>query len=202
MMRFWGSVLAAVLMLIFGWLAASQAQTPRKASATAKKNLSQMTNKNARSVWAYRHDPVDRNGRNQALAIKIYFDEPNQDGFVTGSLRFWTDYNNGHYTDASMHSFTLPLQHVTNAGQAGRAHEHCSWTATPVTAGDSSMTVRVSLFKSKDNQGAGDPHRRLVVRFQFGNRDKDATDNCCDEDPDDDVLQEDSGTDDDTPPDP
>src|SRR6476619_238221 len=102
---FWGSMIVAILIVGFGWIV-GEGQTPKKASGTAKQNLSQMTNKNTRSVWVYRHDPGDKNGRNQALAIKMYFDEPNQDGYVTGSLRFWTDYSNGHYTDESMHSFS------------------------------------------------------------------------------------------------
>src|SRR3954469_24334332 len=86
----------------------------------AKKSLtsnakSQMTN-NRNKVWIYRHAVGDKNLRSQALAIKVYFAEPANDGTINGTLRFWTRGDTSGYSE--LHKYTLGPLAVTNAGEA------------------------------------------------------------------------------------
>jgi hypothetical protein len=191
--------------MIFAMLGINaHAQTAKTAKSKLTGDASHMASSN-NSAWIYRRDPADqianadKNSRNGSLCTVLYLSDAAGDGTVGGSLIFYRDFDYGSNRYADKHKYVLPPLPITNAGKAGRVHEHVTWTATPLTSGDSSIEVHVSLMKGKDNNGKADPHRRLVVRFKYPARLKDDFDDCCDQDPDDDVLQEENPPPDDPP---
>jgi hypothetical protein len=204
MKRLMGMGLMGAMVLTMLWINA-QAQTVKTAKSTTTKSPSHMANSN-NSVWTYRHDPADKlanadkNSRSGSLCTILSLSDAAGDGTVKGKLTFYRNFDYTAKKYAEKHEYDLPPLAVMNAGKASRVHEHVTWTATPLTSGDSAIDVHVSLMKGKDNNGNGDPHRRLVVRFKYPPtlKGRGTYDDCCDQDPDDDVLQEETPP----PPDP
>jgi hypothetical protein len=154
-------------------------------------------------TWVYRRNEAEKNGID-AIAIYVYL-KPAAGDKIEGTLTIWTKRGMGgmanKYDSASKLKYTLPAVPVNNAGLANRKHESCRWDSTtllPVPVGGAPpIKVYAAMFKGT-NKGKGHEHRRLVLRCRKNiMADKAPVAAPCDEEPDDDVLQEETN-----PPDP
>ncbi len=143
--------------------------------------------------WVYRHNKDDKNSRNQSLATVIQINDlgaVGDDSYVDGDLYFWTNYDPKTKKYYDKHWYKLEKVKVKRSGEKNRKHESATWEltdVTPKTSGDKATKVLASLFKGKD-QGNSSGDKRIVVRFKYPYAM--TFDDCCDQEPDDDVLQE------------
>jgi hypothetical protein len=168
--------------------------------------LPHMVNSSDKKSWVYRHNKDDKNSRNDSVATVTHLNDAgvvNDVPYIDGDLYFWLKYNPTTKKYEEKHWYKLKKVMVKRSGEKNRKHESVTWElgdVTPKTKGDKAIRVLASLFKGKD-KGNSSADRRLVVRFKYPeDRARGSFDDCCDQEPDDDVLQEEDDPGD--PPDP
>jgi hypothetical protein len=210
MKRLVGMALMGAMVFVMVWVNA-QANAPHMANT---EDLSTKS-KTKKMKWVHRRHEDDPNRLNGSVAtvVQLWDASPDDDTpMVKGILTFWMQKDSSGYKDK--HEYFLPAVNVNNGGEDNYKHESCTWLqATPLdlASTDPLIDVHASLFKAHGHGkgGKGTAERRLVIRFKFPHAaargakkgTRGLLTDCCDDEPDDDVLVEEDVTTPD-PPDP
>jgi len=210
MQRVVGITLMGLMVFVMAWVSA-QANPPHMANRADKSGKTR--------YWVHRRADGDNNSLNCSLATVVQLEEvgsstPPQ---VKGKLIFWTAVTGTAYSQR--HEYKLePAVSVVGGGEDSYKHETCTFPTASWVAGlgtdPATLKVNVALFKAHYHGKGANPtksmdDRRLVVRFKFtcppsqdGAPAKTAVaSDCCDDAPDDDVLEEEDATPTPDPPD-